>query len=67
VERERDVNFIRNDAHRKHVRKEGRCKHAGADRAEDDEGVHLLSAVGACYVSHVRERAGNHRVLEAPE
>jgi hypothetical protein len=31
------------------------------------EGVHLLSAVGACYVSHVRERAGNHRVLEAPE
>jgi hypothetical protein len=65
VERVRDI--IRNDTHRERVSQEGRYEHAGADRAGDDEGVDLLSAVGACYVPLVRERAGNHRVLEAPE
>ena len=61
------ISFLRNHTDRERVRKEERCEHAGADRAGDDEGVHLLSAVGACYVPHVCERADNHRVLEAPE
>ena len=49
------------------VRKEGANMLEPRDRAGNDEGLHLLSAVGACYVPLVRGRAGNHRVLEAPE